>query len=502
MGIDPKAGAVIMVVPDKKICELLAKIEPGKMDPIFLAVRDARKRAIPLQSYVDHISPARMAELTYEQRELLESGDPSKVISSSLDASDPISFLYTANLYFNKFKIARKQEQIFLFEVTDASLKTVVPLHDGDYQKILIREASRRWLKDTGEPLPPSLATLLLKFWYNHTEQIPIPDPMGRPNEDNWCLHRSEYEPDASVKYESWQRILARISDPAAFAAWIYGVYYGVYKGRQILWLHGPHGEDGKSTMASIIGKFLFGPAHNAISNASISSAEKRFLASFFEFASLVIYPDANNRKCLMSENFKSVASAGSDPILIERKGRQAYTSTLQARMWVCSNYSPEITNDNFVTSRLLYVYIEKMTDETPDPTVFDRLKEELPGFLAYAKECYEERCSDNYKVITDQSTTDAVKGFSDDFYDEFEIIFSKYFEKADSTQRVEASKVRDAARTEGLAGNINFKNFVEWMRNSKGVQKRKISNEHGKVFYYGMRRIGDGSPVNSKPEF
>lgn len=491
-----------MKLPNKKLLDRLSRLEPGEVDPIFLAIRESISLSIPLQTYIDYIPPARLAELTIEQKELLESGDPVKVISSELDPNDLNAFLFTANWCFDSFKIARKNEQIMLYEVINPQLRTVYPIYDGDYQKILVREASIKWQKMTGEPLAPNLANLLLKFWFNHTESIETPEPMGRPNEDNWCLHRTEHEPDESVPMPSWEKILSRMGDPEAFAAWIFGVYSGKYKGRQMLWLHGPNGEDGKSTLASIIGKFLFGPAHNAISNASISSGEKRFLTSFFEFASLVIYADANNRKCLMSEAFKSVASAGSDPVLVERKGRQAYTTTLKARMWICSNYAPQVTNDNFVLSRLLYVFIDKMVNETPDPTVFERLENELPGFLWYAKNCYINRCPDDYRIITDASAQQAVNDLTDDFYDEYDIIFSKYWETADLNSRVDASKVRDAAKSEGLGSNIAFSNFVEWMYKNKGVKKRKLSNENGKVFYYGMRRIGDTSSTHNKPDF
>jgi phage/plasmid-associated DNA primase len=270
-----------------------------------------------------------------------------------------------------------------------------------------------------------------------------------------------------------------------------------------MLWLHGPHGEDGKSTMASIIGKELFGPAHNAISNASIGSSEKRFLNSFFENASLVIYPDANNSKCLMSEAFKTVASAGADPVLIERKGRQAYTAKLKARMWICSNHAPEVTKDNYAVSRLLYVHIDKMVDEKPDPTVFSRLTNELPGFLAYAQKCYLKRCPDNYRIETDVSTKERVAQLSDDFYDEYETIFTKYWQTSALTERVEASKLRDIVRQEGLNSNTAYSNFVRWLTTQMQIEKRKLSKEGGKIFFYGMsKRSLSQTPSSDEPDF
>jgi hypothetical protein len=279
------------------------------------------------------------------------------------------------------------------------------------------------------------------------------------------------------------------MSDPLAFGAWVYGVYSGVYRGRQILWLHGPHGEDGKSAIANLIAAQLFGPAHHAISNASLSSSEKRFLTSFFENARLVIYPDASNKRCLLTEQFKTVASAGADPVLIERKGKQAYTSRLNARMWVCSNFAPEVTNDNFVRSRLLYIHIDKMKDEKPDPKVIDRLSEELPGFLHWAKESYEGNCRDHYEVLTEQAHDVAVDHLTENFFERYEVIFQKRWETGTTEDFVEGSKVYDATREEALRSNHDYKDFTDWLTQRKGVVKRKVSQDGGKIRYYGMRR-------------
>jgi hypothetical protein len=491
-----------MKLPDKRVVKRLSDIKKGELDPIVLAINDAKKCSRPMQEYIDHISPASLRELTDEQLELLTSGDITKVVTANLDTNNPIAFLETANRYFSQFKLAEHNQQLFLFKIVNIEKKILSALFDADYKKVLVREASRTWVKETGEPLPPNLASQMLQWWFNHADLIDIPEPMATAEDDVWCLHRSDCVPNESIGHPSWQRVLNRMTDPVAFGAWIAGVYYGWYKGRQMMWLHGPHGEDGKSAITSLIAKELFGPAHNAISNASFSGGDNRFITSFFENAALVIYPDASNRKCLMGETFKTIASAGSDPVLIERKGKQAYTSTLKARMWICSNYAPEITNDNFAVSRLLYIKIDKMIDETPDPTVIDRLRAELPGFLAFAIKSYRERCVDNYKIVTNESSQEAVTALTSSFYDDYEIIFGKYWQQATTVDRVEASKVRDAARGEGIRSNVEFGQFVEWMEKYKDVSKRKISAENGKVFYYGICRLGAVNSSSVKPNF
>ena len=336
----------------------LGSIEPGDTDSILRAQKACLKEGISIEQCKDYIPPAILRDLDEAQSELLNSGDEKSLIFADVQKGNPLSDLIVAQHFLTDFRLSELEGQVFLFKVTNEEDKTVLPLYEKDYLKILKRELSMRWLEQTGEPIAPVRAAELVQYWFNHEQNIDMPEPMGLPSDNKWCLHRSKYQPDSSVEYPSWQRILDRMSDAEAFAAWQYGVWAGLYKGRQFLWLHGPNGEDGKSALARVIGQNLYGPAHNAISNASINSSEKRFLTSFFENAALVIYPDASNRRCLMSEAFKTVASAGSDPVLIERKGKQAYTATLKAYMWISSNYAPEVTNNNFITSRLtLYSY-------------------------------------------------------------------------------------------------------------------------------------------------
>ena len=466
----------------------LQNLETGDTDTLVLAKRECMKLGLPWQSALDCITKATYDSLSPAQLEIAESGLESSVISPELNSDNPVSMNYAASYLLSKFKLCEVNSQIVLYSVISERDKTLLPLYERDNDKLLVREISTRWLKEVGQPLPPRRASELVKYWSNHTELIEEPNIMGLPDDDHWCLHRSQYFPDPNMNYPTWKKILDRMSDPDAFAAWQYGVYTGCYKGRQMVWMHGENGEEGKSLIARVIGQQLYGPAHNAISNASIGSNEKRFLNSFFEHAALVIYPDASNRKCLSSEEFKTLASAGSDPVLIERKGKPAYTAYLNARMWICSNFSPEVTNDNFMTSRLLYISISPLVDEAPDPSISERLIAELSGFLAYAKECYEKRCPDNYRIQTE--TDDAVQKLAEQYYEDYDIIFGKHWQQTDEQSEVEASVLKSTLLNEGIKSNAQYSEFVEWLAKYKAVKKQKRSSMNGRIFYTGIKPI------------
>ena len=466
-------------------------LQRGQIHPLEEVVAYCKRQGRDPTGFWSHIPKPEIEKLDNAQKAIIEGKAVEQaLIGDEESLRNPTYQLRIANVILSSvFKLANHQHQYFPLKIIDKARKVVSPIFEGDGERMLARSLSRTLKDKGGIVISSKLAKNMVELWINHQDTIPMPAPMAKHDEDRWCFHKSQFEPDPTMTIERWQRILDRMSDPLAFAAWVYGVYSGDYRGRQVLWLHGPHGEDGKSAIANLIAVQLFGPAHNAISNASLTSGEKRFLTSFFENARLVIYPDASNKRCLLTEQFKMVASAGADPILIERKGKQAYTSKLNARMWVCSNFAPEVTNDNYVRSRLLYIHIDKMKDEKPDPKVIDHLKAELPGFLHYAKQAYEGKCRDHYEILTDQDHEVSVDHMTDNFFEKYEVIFQKHWEVGATKEFVEGSKVYDITQKEGLRSNHDYKDFTGWLTERRGVVKRKVSQDGGKIRYYGMRK-------------
>lgn len=471
--------------------EKMHNLQSGQIRPMEEILEYCKRQNRNPEDFWLHIPRPVIEKLDGAQKAIIEGKSVEKaIIDDEESLKSPTYQLKIANAILSpRFKLALHQHQFFPLKIVDQNRQIVSPIFEGDGEKMLTRALSMALKEVGGIVISAKLAMNMVDLWINHQETIPMPVPMANHNENVWCFHKTHFVPDASVTTKHWQNILDRMSDPLAFAAWVYGVYIGDYRGRQVLWLHGPNGEDGKSAIANLIAVKLFGPAHNAISNASLSSNEKRFLTSFFENARLVIYPDASNKKCLLTEQFKTVASAGADPVLIERKGRQAYTSKLNARMWVCSNFAPEVTDDNYVRSRLLYIHIDKMEDEKPDPKVLDHLEAEIPGFLHYAKQAYETRCRAHYEILTDQSHNIAVDRMTESFFEKYEVIFQKYWEIGSQEEFVEGYKVYDTTQKEGLRSTHDYKDFTSWLIERKGVVKRKISQDKGKVRYYGMQK-------------
>jgi hypothetical protein len=480
----------------------LKNIQSGDSATLLQARRVCRASGESFDRYLSFIPQASIEQMDDRQRYVIsELFDPAE-LDFNLDSSDLTDQLENANsLLEDQFRLVEHYDQLMFVRVEDAENKLATPMFDGDVREILTRSLCQRVLDLTHQPIPPKEARKLVDLWANYADSIPMPQPMARFDEDVWAFHKPVYQPDASIKLVQWQKVLDRLSDPQAFAAWVWGIFSGLYKGRKILWLHGPSGEDGKSAIASLIANELFGPAHCAISNAAVKS-EKRFLTSFFETAALVIYPDASNRKVLLSEVFKTIASAGADPVLIERKGKQAYTARLSARLWINSNFSPEVPDSKFATSRLLYLNISGLVGEKPDPTAIDRLRNELPGFLHYAEQAYAERCTDDYEIQVNEETEKLVAGITGSFYEEFENVFNKYWVVGTEDDRIVASTIQDRCKSEGITKH-DYSNFKTWLEEQKGITTKKLSSQNGKIFYLGIKpATGTGESNIVRPSF
>jgi hypothetical protein len=401
---------------------------------------------------------------------------------------------------FKKVHIIGRDD--YYCKVIDLERKVLARLSKAGAESAM-EDRVARYMTQNHQTIPTALVVELRKQFIRHAVPIPKPLAMARHDQDAWSFHK----PNIRIENRptpTWERILSRMSDPEAFAAWIWGVYSGLYQGRRVLWIHGPTGEDGKSMIARVIAEELFGSAASAINNAMLGGNEKRFVTSFFEESSLVIYPDANNTQVLRSELFKTLASAGSDPVSIERKGEQAYTAILSARLWVSSNYPPVITDENFVISRVQYIFI-KPHYEDPDPTIKERLKEEMPGFLFYAKDCWGKLNINAYDIKINEKTQVSMNALVESSSEEFEQIFANLFEQSVSSDDIITGKeMKILLEAEGLRSSRDQGNFHGWLVRTKGVQKIVVHPKNTFV-YTNLVTAGHGkrtAPAAGKLDF
>ncbi len=332
-----------------------------------------------------------------------------------------------------------------------------------------------------GPMLEPGDIRNYADIWLDYSECVDF-ETFGGFSDEKWCLGRCLYKPaEEDGKCDTWRNFLSRMNDPEGFSAWIYGVASKRYKGRQILWLQGKHGEDGKTYIQKLIAEALFPNVSQPMVNSALSGDASRWMGAEFIGKTLAYWDDCNNRRALFMEVVKQL-SAGSqgNKARIESKGVMAYQGQLDTRLWINSNFAPEVSQDNFITSRLLYITIDKM-EEDPDPEIGSRFKAELPQFLRYAKACYERCCPDDYAIVQPDHVSLAIGELATDFEQQWIDIFETHFETVDDPKYfMTAKRVSEILEEEGLKDNFKKNDWYAWVEKRHGC-KRVSTRKGGK---------------------
>lgn len=473
----------------------LVAIQPHQPWILQDAVKFAAQNNISATILWDRIPPHNLKQLDPASLAIIEanSDEEPPVIAQASNGNDPEAadrlFAETAErLGGRSLKKSWKANNAVYWRVTDEDQMIVEPVEYaslGRYMQGLLTERAEQ----EGWILRPGRAGEMAAYLVNKAETIEHPLLLARKGERQYCRYRPKYKP-ARGPFPTWESVFRRMQDGEALAAWIGGVESGDYYGRQVPWLHGPAGQDGKSTISKVITRELFGPTRNVISNATVK--ENRFLNSFFEDSEIVLYPDANNLHLLRSEAFKTIAGGGADEAMIEGKGKQGYLGQLRSRLWVCSNYPPSVIDEGFVTSRLLYMFIDKFEGvREAEPIINQRLIDELPAFLYWTRECYSDRCQNDYEIQVNEKVQVAVSRLTEEADVSCDIVFSENWETGSMDEKVKCSVVHEAvseaAKLERFT-TLDRKNFADYLERRYGIVRRKVNGEH---YYIGMRKKG-----------
>lgn len=364
-----------------------------------------------------------------------------------------------------------------IYQITDRDKKEVTKLIGLDSERICLARALATEADLMGDIFAPREVRDLTDYWTQLAKASERPVLMGREGSDDWCLFRQKYLPEEG-DITAWKGWLDRLSDPEAFAAWIWGVYSGEYKGRQILWMHGPNGLDGKTYVQNTLGDQLFGPLRGTVGNAQLKNTQ--FLTSSLEGKLLVTLGDCNVSTLHKYEIIKSI-SAGEkgDAVTIEHKGKTAYPAKLQSRLWVNSNLAPDLDNGVHETSRILYISVAKIVGEA-DNDIERKVIAELPAFLYYARECFNKRCPQGSSIIKGNTLTDSlVADLNIDAVEEFQGWFENGFQSVEGDRYLKAVQVNDRLKTLGIGSTFKHRDFQKFLRQTMDCT---ISTEHNGV--------------------
>ena len=426
----------------------------------------------------------------------------------SVEERRQYSLAYIDSLFFRGKLKTDKNAGFRVFKIEDADRNhcSILTSERTDLEDEVVSYLGEV-LVGMGQTASPPVLHEMFRYWQNYGVKV-----QGNKNEDGyeggvrtcnsdlvdsdyWSLYRSPWLPDDTVPFPLLQETLNRMSEGPAFAAWIYGTYSGFYKGRQVFWIYGPDGEEGKSYLAKFLAAQFFGEnkGYKAIDGVQIKQGS-RFLNSTFVGAKLIVYPDCNRVHLMEMEIIKSLSSGGRDSTVSEEKFKGAQTITIEARVLVCSNFLPEVRRDNWYQSRLALCKITPLVGPK-DPEIDKKYESELPGFLAYGKKCYEELCKDNERIILSREHNEWIESLIDKQDPLEKDIFARHF-TLDKNGSITLKRVMQILELEeNVKDDKSRKVWIDWLDTKvPGIERKK---PHNKTTYYGMREI----TAPNKPE-
>lgn len=361
-----------------------------------------------------------------------------------------------------------------LAHVTDFERKLCKRISNPKAIKEHLNEEIVKYINLQGVVLDPRLINQLSDYFelYGHKLEGKLETYGGLEIDDNWYLGRSLIQP-ANGPMPTWTRFLSRLSDPEAFAAWYYGLASKKYKGRQVLWVHGENGEDGKTFVMKLLNEHLFAGVSHSLANAAFSPGAERFLGQEMVDKYVIMWDDCKNDRAIFSEIIKQV-SAGDEgnPIRIEGKGKDVYSAPVDCRLCINSNSKPQLSNDNFILSRCLYINVAKLEDK-PDVDLKAKFIAELPQFLEYGRQCFEMACTDKRKIAQNEKTQVLIDQIVAEYQEPQDSTFNALFVYTDAyTDTLTPADIRAALSTQKITDRFAIQAFYKWMEDVLGVKK------------------------------
>lgn len=301
-------------------------------------------------------------------------------------------------------------------------------------------------------------------------------------SEPGYCWKRIAIDPvKESLDFGLWEELVSRINPESqeAFVFWVGSLFTGGTDKSQYLWMYGDGG-NGKSTVLRVFQK-AFGHVM-ASEDVPVEHGKvkvDKFWSACVEGKRLVAFPDCGAPTFPTLATFK--AMSGDDMIRVEAKyGKTRYIKS-DAKFIFTANVLPDISTCRSDQRRAVICHIGPINGE-PEPSYEERLWQEFPAFLGYCIDNYAEHCPGN-GIVPYRYTNHATTALGEDNESDIDVLCDQLFDfHSHKASAILASQVEMfASEVNRLFNQVGVrpayrKECLEWMRRTKGVQKRKTS--------------------------
>lgn len=259
-----------------------------------------------------------------------------------------------------------------------------------------------------------------------------------------------------------------------ALLAFIGGLQDPDFRRQFYLWLWGVGG-DGKGTLMRLLFR-LYGNAYAALSS-SPKAQESQFFTSALPGKRIAAFQDCHNPKLVQSEIFMQLS--GGDPLRIEPKGKDAYTTEVDAIPIVSANSEPVLTGSHAHIRRAVIVEFSPR-ERYADPQTFEeRLWEERAAILWKCKEAWRRMKEEHGGLVIDQ---DPAHGAADESEEMNQRLMRKYLVTGENLT-VKQHDLYDILVEQAKLNDIQVGAFKKYLKRVPGVAYKQQASDGKRVW-------------------
>ncbi len=269
--------------------------------------------------------------------------------------------------------------------------------------------------------------------------------------------------------------LFARIANGEALQKFIGSVFFEESYRQQYVWVHG-EGGDGKGVLTRALQKAL---GHLFCSPLAMR-ADDSFWAASCVGRRLAVIADTDKAHFIKGDFFKGLT--GDDPIEINPKGKDRFTTNLFTKFICFSNTKPSITSRASDMRRIIFCsFMPKENPPSVDEieTFEDKIQHEIPAFL---DQCIAEAESNGIRrpIPCDIRVAEELADATEEHY---ETLFQTNFEKKDDGEVYPEEFLR-FCRTEKLT-DIQIGAFKEYLERKYKVRKNRVQRNNQRAWVY-----------------
>jgi hypothetical protein len=310
--------------------------------------------------------------------------------------------------------------------------------------------------------------------WKHFTYPEPKPKAWAFKSDPSLTYYRHNFDPDPTLPTPYCDEFLSRIHDRDTFMAWVGSLFVPKSYRQQYFYLQGAGGES-KGTISRLL--------YNIFKDDSFfiqQPTTDKFFGSMYAGKRLVCLDDLRDMKFMRSGVFMSLTGGGR--LQLERKRIDVVNDGFNGKIFILSNYYPNILADNHDYRRILWSWIDPLPQGTKliaDDHMDALIYSEAAGFIGKCLEAYWRRCPNHEMLVQPDHIKDRIKEFAgDDEEDDFYAFASETFTFDDKSSFVCSATVKNLITNQWPRKKPKslLMAFKQWVIKEKGVTVKTIN--------------------------